>query len=294
MIKKLMSKQVKPYVLILPGLILFIIFFMVPVITTFIYGFTNYDGFQLKLNFVGISNFIKIFTQDKNFWMSIKNNALLILCYNTIGLVISLTLAVVLNNIKFKKFFRTCFFLPVVMSTVAIGYTWSYMYDPANGIFSMLAKLVDMPVVDFLGNHRIALLSVIFVDIWKGQGNNMIILLAGLQTIPTELYEAASIDGANKWQKLKYITLPLLKPMITMVLLLTTIGCIKAFDLVYVMTKGGPFKSTELMTIRIFNEAFSGSSHYYGYASAQATILFILVMIVSLVQMRLTREKEEK
>lgn len=106
------------------------------------------------------------------------------------------------------------------------------------------------------------------------------------------MYESARIDGATTWQQIRYITLPLLKPTISVVILLTTIGCIKAFDLTYVMTKGGPFNSSELMTVRIFNEAFGGSAHYYGYASAESTILFVLVLIVSLIQLKVTREKE--
>lgn len=286
-------KEIEPYILILPGIIIFTIFFIVPVFTTVLYGFTNYDGFQVKLNFVGLKNYINIFTHDSAFWKSIRNNLILTICYNTAGLAVSLSLAVILNQVRMRNFFRTCFFLPVVMSTVAIGYTWSFMYDPAGGIFSMIAKLLNRPVVDFLGNYKIALFSIIFVDIWKGQGNNMIILLAGLQMISSDLYEAAGIDGANKWQQFRFITLPLLRPVISMVILLTTIGCIKSFDLTYVMTKGGPFQSTELMTIRIFSEAFGGSSHFYGYASAEATILFCLVMLVSLVQMKLSKVKEE-
>lgn len=293
MLKHTTHKKMEPYILILPGIIIFSVFFIIPVVTTFLYGFTNYDGFQTKLNFVGLKNYINIFTNDKAFWHSIRNNVILTLCYNTFGLALSLFLAVVLNQVRLKNFFRTCFFLPVVMSTVAIGYTWSFMYDPAGGIFSMLAKLFDKPVVDFLGNYKLALFSVIFVDIWKGQGNNMIILLAGLQMISADLYEAAGIDGANKWQQFRFITLPMLRPVLSMVILLTTIGCIKSFDLTYVMTKGGPFQSTELMTIRIFSEAFGGSSHFYGYASAEATILFCLVMAVSLIQMKLTGQKEE-
>lgn len=166
------------------------------------------------------------------------------------------------------------------------------MFDPTNGIFSGISKLLGLPVVDFLGNYKLALYAVIFVDIWKGQGNNMIILLAGLQSIPADVYESARIDGATTWQQIRYITLPLLKPTISVVILLTTIGCIKAFDLTYVMTKGGPFNSSELMTVRIFNEAFGGSAHYYGYASAESTILFVLVLIVSLIQLKVTREKE--
>lgn len=288
--KKSLS-NIKPYLLLLPGSILFFLFFILPVCTTFLYGFTDYDGFQKQLNFVGFKNYINLFKNDTYFWQSIKNNVILAVCYNTFGLVISLTLALLLNNIKGKNIFRTLFFLPVVMSTVAIGYTWSYMYAPVNGVLSNLAALFGGKTVDFLGNYKIALYSIIFVDIWKGQGNNMILLLAGLQTISGDIYEAADIDGASRFQKIRYITLPLLRPQISLVVLLTIIGCIKSFDLTYVMTKGGPFHSTELMTIRIFDEAFGGSAHYYGYASAEATILFIIVMAISVIQIKVSREE---
>lgn len=282
----------KPYLMLLPGSILFLVFFIVPVITTFVYGFTDYDGFQKNMNFVGFKNYINLFTGDEYFWKSIKNNIVLIICYNTFGLAVSLGLALLLNNIKGKNIFRTFFFMPVVMSTVAIGYTWSYMYASVNGVLNNIFQLFGLKTVDFLGNYKIALFSVIFVDIWKGQGNNMILLLAGLQTISNDVYEAANIDGASKWQTIRYITIPLLRPQISLVILLTTIGCIKAFDLTYVMTKGGPFHSTELMTIRIFTEAFGGSSHYYGYASAQATVLFVIVMFMSLIQMKVKGKEE--
>ncbi len=288
------SDWYKPYLMLAPGSLLFLCFFIIPVVTTFVYGFTDYDGFQQNLNFVGLKNYINIFTKDKYFWQSIKNNAILLVCYNTLGLLISLTLAIVLNNIKGKGLFRTFFFLPVVMSTVAIGYMWKYMYAPADGVINTVISMINsnIPTIDFLGNYKLALYSVIFVDIWKGQGNNMILLLAGLQTISSDLYEAANIDGASMWQKIRYITLPLLSPQISLVVLLTTIGCIKSFDLTYVMTQGGPFHTTELMTIRIFSEAFGSSSHYYGYASAEATILFVIVMIVSLIQMKMNKKGE--
>lgn len=287
------KKKLEPYLLILPGLIIFTVFFIVPVATTFVYSFTNYDGFQPKLNLVGFKNYINIFVNDKKFWGSILNNIKLVLCYNTIGLFVSVSLAIILNNIRLKSVYRAFFFIPVVISTVAIGYTWKFMFDPSNGIFSAISRLLNLPVVDFLGNYKLALYAIIFVDIWKGQGNNMIILLAGLQSISSDVYESAKIDGAGTWQQIRYITLPLLKPTIYIVILLTTIGCIKAFDLTYVMTQGGPFNTSELMTVRIFNEAFGGSAHYYGYASAESTILFILVLVVSLIQLKVTGGKED-
>ncbi|MFI3211893.1 MAG: sugar ABC transporter permease [Eubacteriales bacterium] len=293
MMRKKNTFSYKPYLMLAPGSILFFIFFIIPVVTTFVYGFTDYDGFQQNLNFVGFRNYVYLFTTDKYFWQSIKNNMILTLCYNIFGLLISLSLALLLNNIKGKNIFRTFFFVPVVMSTVAVGYMWKYMYAPSNGVISNILSLFGADAIDFLGNYKIALFSVIFVDIWKGQGNNMILLLAGLQTISNELYEAANIDGANLWQKIRYITLPLLSPQISLVVLLTTIGCIKSFDLTYVMTQGGPFHTTELMTIRIFDEAFGSSSHYYGYASAEATVLFIFVLIISLIQLKMNKKGEE-
>ena len=234
------KKQLEPYLLILPGLLIFTVFFVIPVMTTFVYSFTNYDGFQPKLNFVGWKNYINIFTNDKKFWASIVNNIKLVLCYNTIGLFISVSLALVLNKIRFKNFYRACFFIPVVMSTVAIGYTWSFMFDPTNGIFSGISKLLGLPVVDFLGNYKLALYAVIFVDIWKGQGNNMIILLAGLQSIPADVYESARIDGATTWQQIRYITLPLLRPMIGTISVMAANYGLLLYNEIALITSGGP------------------------------------------------------
>ncbi|MDC7233997.1 MAG: sugar ABC transporter permease [Spirochaetales bacterium] len=292
--KKGVSTLIQPYIYLLPGLIIFSLFFIIPVFTTFIYGFTNYDGFQKNLNFVGFKNYI-IILQDEVFFGSLKNNIKLIVLYNTVGLFISLSLAIILNNAVMKNVYRTIFFLPVIISTVAVGYMWTYMYDSNSGILNTILKSLNLEPVSWLGNFRIAFYSIVAVDIWKGQGNNMILLLAGLQTIPLELYESAKIDGANRFKELRYITLPLLKPMISMVTLLTTVGCIKAFDLVYVMTNGGPMNSTELIAMRVFKDAFgSGSTHYYGYASAEATVLFLITILISIVQLKMSKNEREE
>ncbi len=287
------SKTIQPYIYLIPGTVVFTIFFIIPVIITFIYGFTNYDGFQQSLNFVGWKNYINIL-KDEIFFQSLLNNGKLILLYNTVGLLISLSLAILLNHAKMKNFYRMLFFLPVIISTVAVGYMWTYMYDSNTGILNTLLKTIGLDPVSWLGNFRIAFYSIVAVDIWRGQGNNMILFLAGLQTIPTELYEASKIDGANKIKQLRYITIPLLKPMIAMVILLTTVGCIKAFDLVFVMTNGGPMHSTELIAMRVFKDAFgSGGTHYYGYASAEATVLFLITLAVSLIQLKFSRKEND-
>lgn len=284
--QSLSSRHREPYLYLIPGLLVFFVFFITPVIMTIIYSFTNYDGFTSTLTFIGVKNYITIFTKDAKLWNSLKNSALLALCWDTIGVTICLILALILNHIKGKSVFRAAFYIPVVISTVAVGYMWTYMYQPSGGVLNSILDTIGIKGVNWLGDGDIAMFSIIFVDIWKGLGNNMIFFLAGLQIIPVELYEASKIDGANKWQSFRFITFPMLGSTTAMVLLLTTVGCIKSFDLVYVMTNGGPYRSTELITLRIFNEAFGTAKHYFGYASAEATILFLIILAFSLIQLK--------
>jgi ABC-type sugar transport system permease subunit len=203
-----------------------------------------------------------------------------------------LALAVLLNRaLRGRAVFRTVLFMPVVMSFVVVGLIWSWIYNYNFGLLNAILGMLGLQAwkQDWLGNASIALGALIVVDIWKWFGFHMVINLAGLQSIPNELYEAARIDGASAWQSFWRVTLPLLKPVTMINVLLATSGAFNVFDLVYVMTEGGPVNATDVAMLHIYTQAFQ--FYRFGYAAAMSYILLILVGIVSLVLMRMMRQE---
>jgi raffinose/stachyose/melibiose transport system permease protein len=195
-------------------------------------------------------------------------------------------MALLLNqSLRGRAFYRTSLFMPVVMSFVVVGFLWSWLYNTQFGLVNTIFKTLgwDFLVRDWLGDPKIALWSLILVDIWKWYGFHMVIFLAGLQTIPPELYEAARIDGAGRWQQFLHITLPLLQPVMIVNVTLSLMGAFNVFDIPYVMTEGGPANSTIVMSLHIY---ISGFKFYkFGYAAALSYVLLTLVTILAAIQL---------
>jgi multiple sugar transport system permease protein len=275
-----------------PAVILLIVFFFVPVALAFGLAFTNARLVSPRpATFVGIDNFANLFT-DSVFWASLRNTLYFAVIVVPVQAGLALVLALLVNaKVRGKNFFRTVYFLPVVTSIVVISLLWSFMYQP-DGLFNSIIEAVSFgnwQGTDWLNNPATAMPAIMVMSIWQAVGFHMIIWLAGLQTIPGELYEAAAIDGASGWNRFRYITWPALTATRTFILITITIAALSLFAQINVMTQGGPLDST---TTVVFMAVRTGwEQQATGYASAISLIFFLLVLTVSAIQRFLTREK---
>ncbi|MCT4685956.1 carbohydrate ABC transporter permease [Vallitalea sp.] len=273
---------------ILPNFIGFCVFIMVPVIFSFGLSFMEWDGFT-PMTYVGLKNFTDLFS-DSTFKISFINTVYFALFTVPTTVVISLGLAVLLNKkIKGLNFYRSALFFPYVASIVAVAVVWNMLFQKDFGPINSFLRFVGMEnPPKWVASSDWAMPAVIIVSIWKGMGYYMVIYLAALQGIPKSLYEAAKIDGASNWQKFRYVTRPMLTPATFFVVMMLTISCFKVFDLVYIMTEGGPGRSTTMLVNYIYDKAFL--SWDYGSASAISIVLFIVVATISIIQFRVEKK----
>lgn len=282
-----MRKQLRDnliaYSFIAPNFIGFCVFTLVPVVFAFVLSLMEWNGVTVPV-FVGLDNFTRLFS-DKLFWKALVNT--LIFAASTVPLIMvtSLGLALLMNRKVFgRNFFRTVTFFPYVASLVAVTAVWNMLFSPAMGpVNQILAQLGVENLPKWAAGKETAMLTVILFNVWKNMGYYMVIYLAGLQGVNPELYEAASLDGANRWQRFINVTLPQLAPTTFFVSVLVTINSFKVYDQIYMITQGGPGDSTMVLVYLIYNEAFVGTPEY-GYASAISMILFLLVLGITLVQ----------
>ncbi|NIW78517.1 MAG: ABC transporter permease subunit, partial [Calditrichae bacterium] len=266
-----------------PSFIILLIFIFTPVIFSLYLSFHHWNVVSSNKPFVGLNNFIALF-QDTLFWNSFKNTLIYTL-HVPVGMVLSLGVAVLMNrDIRGIAFLRTIFFLPSISSFVAVALVWQWMYHPQFGLINYVLSLFGIGRVGWLTDPDLALISVMVLSIWIGIGYQMVIFLAGLQSIPNEMYESALTDGANAWQRFWYITLPLLRPTTFFVLVTSIINSFQVFTLIYVMTEGGPLHSTDVVVFRIFESAWDYLK--MGYASAMSWILFIVIVIITWLQFK--------
>jgi len=268
------------YLFMAPSLIVYGLFILWPIMGSVYYSFFQWDGFgSWPTYWVGLRNYIDIL-KDGYFWNSLSNTAQYVLWQNLFKLPLSLFIAWILNNPKLKgsNFYRAMFFLPVVSSTAIIGVVMTFILAPWNGPVNEILTNFNFGAIDFLGQSSTALWAVVLVEVWHMAGQYIVYWLAGLQSIPTELYEAAEVDGANGWQSFTRITIPVLKPIIIIVSLLGIVNSLKVFDIVVAMTGGGPSFATDVVTTFIYRNAFGSAITKIGYSSAAAVLFGILVM----------------
>src|SRR5437868_6827214 len=274
------------YLFIAPAMLIFFVFTLLPVAIALYLSFTDYDVFT-KMNWIGALNYQDVF-EDEFFWRALQNTGVYTAVSVPLAMAIGLGLAVLLNQkLRGLGLYRTVYYVPVVTSMVAVAMIWVQLFDPLYGVLSNAIEAIGLKGIDWLGDPRLALPSVIAVSVWKVIGWNMLIYLAGLQGIPEYLKEAAAIDGANRWQAFWNITLPLLQPTTFFIFVTSLIGAFQVFDQVYVMTGGGPANETTTLVHQIYNAAFKALD--MGYAAAMSFVLFGIILVVSLVSMRVTR-----
>lgn len=286
--KRQRRRNLVAYSFIAPNFLGFAIFTLGPIVLALLMSFAEWDGSN-EMKFIGLSNFVEIFKDDR-FLASLKNTIVYSLFTVPITLVIALGLAILLNQkIKGRNFFRTVTFFPYVASLVAVAAVWNMLFTPAKGgiVNQFLMNVLHVAPSKWAASSSTVMLTIIMFSVWKNMGYYMVIYLAGLQGISEDLYEAASLDGANAWQKFRHITVPQLKPTTFFVTIMLTINCFKVYDIVYMLAGGSNGvvnKSAMVLVYYIYEEAFRNWK--LGKASASALVLFAIVLVVTLIQFK--------
>ena len=281
------------WLFITPALIILGLFFLLPVVAALVLSVTDYDLYALadirNLRFVALQNYWSLL-QRPLFWSALGHTVYFVVVGVPLSLIASLGAAMLLNSplARFKPFFRTALFAPVVTTVVAVAVIWRYLFNTKYGLINYTFDALGIPTVDWLGDPHWAMPTIILFAVWKNFGYNMIIFMAGLQAIPGDLYEAARIDGASAIAQFRHITLPMLKPTMVMVSILTVSGYFQLFAEPYVMTEGGPLQSTTSVLYLMYEEGFKWWN--LGSASAVAFILFVIMFAVTATMLRLSKQ----
>jgi putative chitobiose transport system permease protein len=280
--------QITPYLFLLPALAVLGIAVFYPAFQAFSLSFTQYDlDLTQAPQWVGLKNFQKLFN-DKVFWQTIRNTFLYLIGVVPILVIVPLVLAILVNQkLRGIRWFRIAYYTPVIISMVVAGIAWKALYT-SDGILNQLLKLVGFTDgIPWLTSPDLALWSVMVVTIWKGLGYYMVIYLAGLQGIPVDLYEAAAIDGSDGWQKHWDITIPLMRPYLSLVAVISSISAMKVFEEVYIMTQGGPLNHSKTVVYYVYEKAFQDLE--INYASAIGLVLFLFILILSIINLKISR-----
>ncbi len=288
------------YLMLAPGIIGLLVFSVYPILWGMRYMFYEYDGFRTPV-FIGIDNFVRVFTRDPDYWNAVKNTFIYAGGKLAITLPIAFILAVLLNlKIRGRTIFRTLIFMPTIISMGIMSLVFYFIFNTYNGIVNQVLlrnELIQQPIA-WLGMD-LALLTCIIVAVWGAVGNYMIYFLAGLQTIPTEMYESADIDGASALQKVFYITLPMLGPVLQMIMMLAIVVSLKGgYESIMVLTGGGPFGASDVMFLRVFYLFFNAPANVYfaqeyGYGAAVAFVSAIIVSLVTLIFLYWSKKMNE-
>lgn len=273
-------------VFILPQLISLICFGIIPIVIAFVLSFYEWNGFTIP-EFIGIDNFITVL-KDPDMWTAIKNTAVYTVIYVPCSIVLALLLAVVLNKVAGKLLYRAVFFLPQVVTSVGIAVVWSWIYQPQFGILNMILRFFGFEGKEWLRDPSTAMGAVIVMSIWWGLGYNIVLFLAGLQNVPAAYVEAAKIDGATSKDIFFHITVPLISPTTLLVTITTMIDAFQVFDQMFLLTSGGPVKSTYTIALHIYQTAFS--EFEMGEASTISLFLFVVIVAISALQFKLSNK----
>ena len=275
-----------------PFVILFLVFLAFPIVASFALSFTSFGLRDLQnpvgATFLGIQNYADLLS-DPTFWKSLGNTVYFVVIGVPVTLVLGLLIANALNSgiNRFRTLFRVGYYMPVITSIVAIAVVWRFVLNPDVGLINMMLSAIGFQGPAWLADPALAMPSIIAMAVWRNLGFAMIVFLAGLQAIPRVLYEAASIDGAGGRQQLRYVTLPMLRPTILFMTVITTIGYLQLFEEPFVMTGGGPLDATLSVTMYMYQQGFM--FFHQGYASAIAYVLFLIVAFVAFLQFKFLR-----
>ncbi len=276
------AETLTAWVFILPSLVGFVTFYALPAVRGLYFSFTDWDMLK-DPQFVGFDNYVAIF-QDKQFWQSLSVTVYYVLLNIPAQTVLAVLLAVMMDRVVKSTLLRSVFILPWLLPAVIVGTIWAWVLNPGLGPIGAIFRSLSLTPPGFLGSPDLAMPSVAMINIWQYTGNAALLIFAGLQTIPKEVYEAGSIDGASEPRMFWSITLPLLRPVLVFVLVTTIIGSFQVFDTIAVTTTGGPVGATRVILWYIFEFAFS--RFQMGYATAVSVILFLILITITIIQMR--------
>lgn len=277
------------YWMTIPAVLLFFLFLTLPAIQGIFYSFTNWNGFGKEYDFVGFRNYVSLFTDNvvgEAYWFTIKYAVVVTIFIN----IFSLLIAIGLNSrIKFRNFFRGVYFLPNILSVLIVGYIFNYLF---SNVFTVWGQSLGINALstNILGNESLAWIGIVIVAVWQGIALNTILYLAGLQTIPGDLYEASSLDGAGKWREFWSITFPLIAPFFTINMVLAMKNALMVFDQIVALTNGGPGRATQSISFLIYTGGFEGGE--FAYQSANSVIYFIVIAVISILQIRFLQRRE--
>ncbi|HAB52648.1 MAG: hypothetical protein A2315_14930 [Ignavibacteria bacterium RIFOXYB2_FULL_35_12] len=272
-----------------PTLVIFTTFILFPVFFSFYLSFHSWNMFSGATTFIGLENYTRMF-QSSEFWQVLGNTAVYTIGTIPINMALSLWVAHILNKkLVGRKFLRTAFFAPVIISPVAAAVIWRWMYDPNFGLINYSISFLGIDAVNWLNEPTAAMFALIIMGVWKTFGINMVLFSAGLQGIPDNYFEAAELDGAGKWAKFWHITIPMLAPTTFFILIMSMISSFQVFDIVYVLTSGGPMGSTKVLVFYVYEYAFKFFE--MGYASAISYFLFAVLFVLTMAQVKYLKSK---
>lgn len=283
-----------PYVymlFVIPTVAMYFLFFIYPTITSFVFGFTDWDGLNAR-QFIGLDNFVNAF-KDAEFRSSIWNNLIILLFSCCIQVPLIVVFSLLISNVKrFQGFYKTTVFMPSILSTSIIGILWGYIYDPDVGLLNNFLNLFGIEPIYWLAEPKWAMFSILLTNAWQWMGFYIVLILAAILGIPKDIDEAAMIDGATGVQRAWYLTVPLIRPIINVVIMLSIAGALRVVDIVLVMTGGGPAGSTEVMASYMVNKAIKYGD--YGYGSALSIIIFVIALILTALYQLLIARRQER
>ena len=277
---------------IAPALILYVLFIIVPTVSSVYYSFTSWDGISPDVKFIGLANYKEIFTSAR-FGNALKNTIILTVFISVLENAFALALAVLVDNIRWgKNFFRSAFYIPVLISGIVSGFIWKIMYNYNFGAINSILTQIGLGDFrqDWLGNTALTLIMIGVVLVWKGAGYYMIIYLASLQSVSTDVIEAAEIDGASPWQRFRMITIPLISGAFTINFTLSLINGLKVFDQINVMTDGGPGFTSETLVYLLYKVGFTEGRQ--GFGTAVGIMLLFIIIILNTIQQKFLRSRE--
>jgi len=277
---------------VIPALALYMTFYVVPMFSSLKYSVTSWNGIN-EATFNGLDNFIKAF-RDEKFLIALKNNIIFVLFSVFIQIPVIVGLSIVVSGVRrFLDFYKTTVFMPSVLSTAIVGVIWKFIYHPDAGLINQVLRTVGLEswALGWLGEENFAFLAILVTNAWQWTGFYIVLVLAAIFAISKEMQEAGEIDGAVGWRKARYLTIPLIRPVILVIMLLSITGAMKAMDIVMIMTSGGPFGSSEVMGTYMYKQAYSMSQ--FGYANAISILIFLFTCVLTLIFHLITRRSEE-
>ncbi|MEN6312891.1 MAG: sugar ABC transporter permease [Clostridiaceae bacterium] len=285
------KEKYKSLIAAVPAIALFTIFVYYPLIMTIRYSLTDWNGYSANYNFVGLKNFLAVF-RDTKFFQSFKNTIYFSAVSAIAGTILQFSLALILHgSLKGRNALKAIFYIPSVISMMIVALTWRQILQ-YNGIINELMKTLGLGkyIIDWIGDPKVAMNALIAVNTWQYLGTGIIIFLAGLSSIPQQIYEASDLDGASGFARFRHITLPLVMPSVTIVGFMAITGTLKQFSLSYVLTNGGPLGSTRVLALHIYETAFANER--FGIASAIGFMFFLFIAFCSIIQLKFTRKRE--